>query len=367
MVSNDPNFPDTGLQIKPSNDNSNGEWDVKDSQEDIETFGIAGRVWEAAYAARRFFSEASRPDGALEVEPTSSLFETSTTPQSINIVELGAGAGYGGLHLSKCLHEFLRRSRPEELQGGSRPRPRIILTDLPNVMPLMERNIAQAVAADDQLSNAMDIQAKPCAWGDEPHATAILQDITSDRVQTSQDDTPEQRLSHILAADLVYFPELFPPLLRSLIWLSEPSSSSSTSPEVFFTYKVRSLVKEQSFWMVFCAWFQCEPVYCRPRVRDPNKEAPQWRRFGERRSDLILSPAAASSVDASEDEDEADQQVFVFIARRKPHTLGWRPAEDDGALMQGQRHKTDDATGEELTERELDDTFEMILMNSVML
>ncbi|KAL9940275.1 hypothetical protein V8E36_000980 [Tilletia maclaganii] len=348
----DPNFPATGLQIKPSNAQIEGgdEWDVVDSVEDIQSFGIAGRVWEAAYAARTYFTAMSEPSN-VEVDPVSSLFSVRQDSRQINILELGAGAGYGGLHLAKCLASHRRRQCFSE----ATPRPRVLLTDLPNVQPLLQRNIAKAQDADTELVQQVQAEAWPCAWGDRSQADDILNNLQ--REGTS--------LTHILAADLVYFPELFPPLLRSLIWLTQPSSGQS-SAEVIFTYKVRSLIKEQPFWAVFGAWFDFEPVLCRARASDAGERptTTPWRRFGERASDIQLRPSKSAAVkDAGIDLD--DQQVYVFLARRRPHTLDWNPPETDQRLMSGRRERRNAATGCTETVSELDDTFETLLFNSM--
>ncbi|CAD6885018.1 unnamed protein product [Tilletia controversa] len=371
-MSTDPNFPATGLQIRPSNaatQCSKEEWDVVDSAEDIESFGIAGRVWEAAYAARRYFREAALPSH-LDLEPMTSLFsQESDGGEPITVLELGAGAGYGGLHLCKCLELYhAQRGRPSDSTNKD-VRPRVLLTDLPNVLPLLERNIARAQESDKTLVEHVDVQAWPCAWGDEAAVRDIFQSLFTSK-STSTSSSP---LSHILAADLVYFPELFPPLLRSLLWLTEPVGSSEVedknnlrTPEVIFTYKVRSLVKEQPFWSVFGAWFDFEAVFCRKKIHpsssDDHDESSSWRRFGERRSDVSLR--VKSDADEQE-EDDSDQQVYVFLARRKSSTFGWRAPGDDRALMSGRRERTEVTGGEVTVLTELDDTFEMLLLNSI--
>jgi hypothetical protein len=57
--------------------------------------------------------------------------------------------------------------------------------------------------------------------------------------------------SIILASDLVYFQFLYGPLLRTLIGLTARKNERVT---VIFSYKVRSLVKEQPFWEAFGAF-----------------------------------------------------------------------------------------------------------------
>lgn len=74
-------------------------------------------------------------------------------------------------------------------------------------------------------------------WGDEDALRTLL---------------GEQRPDTVLASDLVYFPFLYPSLLKTLVGLTTPSERG-TSPKVLFSYKVRSLVREEPFWAAFGA------------------------------------------------------------------------------------------------------------------
>ncbi|EPQ26587.1 uncharacterized protein PFL1_05908 [Pseudozyma flocculosa PF-1] len=234
----DPNFPQ-GLWIQPSSSKHRQarasttrdlaasaaatRWD-EDSQHDIDQYGIAGRIWEAAYLM------------AVYLRPP------------LHSALLGSGAGFGGLHFAQqlCHHRISskgdRTNSPEEATAYPDT---VILTDLPNVVPLMERNAAAAgllqstTSPDDELSLATSTQAR----------------------------RPAHPLTHVLCSDLVYFPELLPPLLRSLIDLTDPATGGNggittptSSPEVIISYKIRSLVKEQPFWSAFGSWFDYQPT-----------------------------------------------------------------------------------------------------------
>lgn len=74
-------------------------------------------------------------------------------------------------------------------------------------------------------------------WGDEEALRRLLR---------------EHRPDVVLASDLVYFPFLYPPLLRTLIGLTTPTQGGG-GPKVLFSYKVRSLVREEPFWSAFGA------------------------------------------------------------------------------------------------------------------
>ncbi len=120
----------------------------------------------------------------------------------------------------------------------------------------------------------------------------------------------------------VYFPNLFAPLLRSLIHLT--SLSSSETPKIVISHKIRSLHKEMPFWSAFGLWFEFSPVLARRRQGS-------WCRF---------SPSGCDDV------------VFIFIARRRPESFQWEIPTNDSDLLAGWQTGT----------RKGDDTFESLLL-----
>lgn len=326
----DPNFP-SDLHIKPSSRSQqtvhNPRW-CQDTEEDIEQYGIAGRIWEAAYLLALYF----RPNPLLEFDPPCSILQSS----SPTAVELGSGAGFSGLHLASQLDS--RHAL-------------VVLTDLPNVVPLMERNAAHAnllqPCVDARFSDAAKakVLVRPLAWGNQQHAKDLL-----DQLAQRSHIVPQPQahpLTHVICSDLVYFPELLPPLLRSLIHLSDPFRSDAgnpssslqspvSTPEVIISYKIRSLIKEQPFWSAFGAWFDYEVVNCRaqPPASDATSRSSvsEWHRFGSERSDLQQSASPPHASDTA-----SGDELFIFVARRRPESLGCVAPDDDKALMDGKR------------------------------
>ena len=133
----------------------------------------------------------------------------------------------------------------------------------------------------------------------------------------------------------MYFPELFAPLLRTLIQLSSPPFVSlASTPElvVLVAYKVRSLTKESPFWSAFGLWFSFEPV---SMIYSPSEDHPP-------EPDRM---AIRSSV---------EEHTFIFIARRRPASFTWNVPPTDLDLMNGVgAYSTDTKKG--------DDTFETLL------
>jgi len=176
------------------------------------------------------------------------------TPNSlppIRILEIGAGTGYVGIALAKRLQ----------------PNCTLILTDLEEVVPLMEKNVAQhlpnnnnnnnkqaradkvapvatsasAVAVStDASGQCAHVLVEPLAWGNSDHATKIL---------------AAGKIEYIIASDLVYFPELYPPLLATLREITVVGET-----KVIFGYRERAPWKETPFWEEFGRYFEIKVV-----------------------------------------------------------------------------------------------------------
>ncbi len=139
----------------------------------------------------------------------------------------------------------------------------------------------------------------------------------------------------------IYFPELFGPLLRSLLHLtgppftSRPSSSQMESLSItslFISYKVRSLPKESTFWSAFGLWFDFRPILVRHTL-ESNQNEWLWERFGA----------------------DFDDLTFIFVAHRRLESYHWRVPVLDEDLITGVG-----ACGTDL--RKNDDTFESLLV-----
>jgi len=169
---------------------------------------------------------------------------------------------------------------------------KLVATDLPNVCELLAENVA---------GNGIQVAALP--WGDEHAVTSVI-------IDEHLDDHMGVRLTHIVCCDLVYFPHLLAPLLRTLLALTTRfpdvqllfackctcDHNASFADSTCSTDKMRSMTKEQPFWAAVGMWFELE------RVQTP----------GGRGDDL-----------------------FLFISLRKPTTRGWVVPEGDSELLNG--------------------------------
>lgn len=142
----------------------------------------------------------------------------------------------------------------------------------------------------------------------------------------------------------MYFPELFAPLLRTLIKLSSPPFIPSVSPDdvvadggvtIIISYTIRSLSKETPFWSAFGLWFAFEPIMARPSSPNTHDDKLQlhWQRFGT----------------------STDGRAFAFVARRRPESLTWKVPDNDEDLMGG-------VGAYNTKSRKEDDTFETLLL-----
>ncbi|PPR02597.1 hypothetical protein CVT24_002168 [Panaeolus cyanescens] len=306
MNFSNPNFP-KNLDIHPSKPQSSSI-DLGDAfgslaqEEAIRQYGIAGRVWEAAYLITSYLQNIHH-----QFDPP---LISSTSSGDLLMIELGSGSGLVASTFTKVLSLDSRKFC-------------FIATDLPEVCPLLESNLQRN-------QRKTDLRVRPLSWGNKEHVDAIFSEILK--------STPDRRLTHIICSDLVYFPELLAPLLRSLLYLtshpfvtSRKSAEAQTSPVVYISYKVRSLAKETAFWSAFGLWFEFYPVLFRGNTKDA-----VWERFGS----------------------HLDDTSFLFYARRRVESYDWPIPEIDKDLLDGVG-----ANGTHT--RKSDDTFENLLLMSL--
>ncbi|KIJ67030.1 hypothetical protein HYDPIDRAFT_128613 [Hydnomerulius pinastri MD-312] len=306
-----PNFTASGLQ-RLSGLRGKDAFGVEAQREAIEKYGIAGRVWEAAYALSNYVT----CNGALEFEPQ--FIDDKLANVAIVAIELGSGTGI----VSARLAQSISSSRLDC----------IIATDLPDVCPLLERNLHGEFAQNH-------VFVRPLAWGNLDHAKDIA--VEFGLSQTPDVGGSSRQLTHIICSDLasVYFPELLGPLLRSLIHLTSPfctASSTSTPIKIIISYKVRSLSKETPFWAAFGLWFYFEPVLARRVHATDECERGPWRQYGA---------------------DDADR-TFIFIGYRRPESMLWEVPESDMDLIDG-------VGAQGTAMKKADDTFETILFMGI--
>ncbi|KAF5339260.1 hypothetical protein D9758_013335 [Tetrapyrgos nigripes] len=347
-----PNFP-VNLQIAASSPSIHSQvqgkaFSKEAQQKAIQRYGIAGRVWEAAYLLNLYLNPPS--NSRLVFDPP---FQTRR--EGSTIVEIGSGSGLVASNVARSLN-------PEtEL---------LILTDLPEVCPLLEENLASISVELRENAKRDVVLVRPLSWGNHQDAFSIASELGLELEPRNFDHSGQQPryLTHILCSDLVYFPELLAPLLRTLIQLSSPPfipiryTGSEHDLQIIISYKIRSLSKETPFWSAFGVWFTFEPVL----VREGSITAEEIRNNcpnGDSNIDRYISGAEPKLEPKHNSKtsrwsrlgSDLEGPSFVFIARRRPESYGWNVPEKDEELLSGKGVFTDSQVPKG------DDTFEQLL------
>ncbi|KAK4517771.1 uncharacterized protein ATC70_001115 [Mucor velutinosus] len=245
-------------------------------KQDIGQFGLAGKIWQSAYTLQALFS----PDTRSMIEPSNPIpeiyYKNNTTTDTSSddkddhavkpyrILELGAGTGYVGIALAQQLR------RPVQL----------LITDLEQVVPLIQENVNMHSTDDDDDDNAAEIIVDRLHWGNREDAKKLVD---------------QGRFDLVIVSDCVYFPELFSMLLDTLLDVCDAST------QVVIGYKCRSLEKEVGFWQdYFGRYFEYEPV----RKLEYSQEK-------DESSGEIVEKQEIGDFLGAED------QLFVFIGRKR--------------------------------------------------
>lgn len=223
-------------------------------------------------------------------DPERTIFDAS---QPRTVLELGAGVGTAGLSTAGLLPPVIR-SPPSPSQPSKCHH--VVLTDLPDVCALLRRN------ASSFHREGVCVHVRALPWGDRLSSHLVVQEF---------------RPTHILCSDLVYFPELLAPLLSTLLDITDQVPDAP----VLIAYKIRSLTKEQPFWTALGVWFDFTWVQC---------AAPgaSMQRFGSHASHFVHPPPCNHDGVPQDD-------FFLFVAHRLPHTLAWTRPQNAAHLLSG--------------------------------
>ncbi|KAL9543426.1 hypothetical protein MBANPS3_008129 [Mucor bainieri] len=247
-------------------------------KQDIGQFGLAGKIWQSAYTLQALFS----PDTRTMIEPSNPIPETYYKNNNSNdtlsddndndddavkpfrILELGAGTGYVGIALAQQLR------RPVQLY----------ITDLEQVVPLIQDNVNMHYTNNDDDNNAAEIIVDRLHWGNHEDAKKLVD---------------QGRFDLVIVSDCVYFPELFGMLLDTLLDVCDAAT------QVVIGYKCRSLEKEVGFWQdYFGRYFEYEPV----------RKLEFSREKDESSGDMVEKQEIGDFLGA-------EDQLFVFIGRKR--------------------------------------------------
>jgi SAM-dependent methyltransferase len=182
------------------------------------------------------------------------------------ILELGAGTGYVGIALAKLLRKPCQ----------------VYITDLEQVVPLIQENVQAHYKEESVEAEAAEIVVDRLHWGNKDDATRLL--------EAGQFDL-------VVVSDCVYFPELFGMLLDTLLDVCDSST------RIVIGYKCRSLEKEVGFWQdYFGRYFDYEPV---------RKLEPVAVETDGEEADTAVELELGDFLGAEE-------QLYVFIGSKRP-------------------------------------------------
>ncbi|KAI9626122.1 hypothetical protein H4Q26_015868 [Puccinia striiformis f. sp. tritici PST-130] len=223
-------------------------------EDEVSLFGIAAKTWEASFDLLDYLLPPPLANTIIEFDPASPLLSSTS-----HIIDLGSGTCHLPIGIAKRLASSTEASKNLK----------ITVTDLPEVLPLLERKISSAIQEIHQ-----------------GHPFELL----------------------ITCSDLVFFPFLFAPLLRTLLILTSPQYlpvRTSSSPVIVFGYKERSAVKEFPFFSLLGRYFKLEPILSRSDPADPWELIRDQERHSKR----------------SKETDSNGNKIYLLRATRHPSTL----------------------------------------------
>ncbi|KAH9472568.1 hypothetical protein Pst134EA_003176 [Puccinia striiformis f. sp. tritici] len=251
-------------------------------EDEVSLFGIAAKTWEASFDLLDYLLPPPLANTIIEFDPASPLLSSTS-----HIIDLGSGTCHLPIGIAKRLASSTEASKNLK----------ITVTDLPEVLPLLERKISSAI---QEISSGPRISARSLRWGNTQETIDLLSSIDVNHQE------PFELL--ITCSDLVFFPFLFAPLLRTLLILTSPQYlpvRTSSSPVIVFGYKERSAVKEFPFFSLLGRYFKLEPILSRSDPADPWELIRDQERHSKR----------------SKETDSNGNKIYLLRATRHPSTL----------------------------------------------
>ncbi|RKP06292.1 hypothetical protein THASP1DRAFT_1722, partial [Thamnocephalis sphaerospora] len=306
-------------------------------------YGIAGKVWDAAYFTALYLSAPSqapeqpaqtqRPARSLAFMPAPNMLypgldataETARSCRPLTVLELGSGTGYLGLHVARQLANWHRRqAQNTAAKAETPPAALVVLTDIDNTVPLLQRNVQLAAGSADTnmteqthagngdvtLDGQVRVWARPLHWGKAEDATRLQSELATALASwhTSKQNEPAA-WDVVIGSDLVYFPELYPPLLETLC-----QTYTTARPTILTCGQVCS-----PRTVLVLGW----------RCRQMWRETPFWEQLGRHfvfeavrvRTTTTKSDEQTHQQEEEEEDDEAffgeDDATWVFVATRR--------------------------------------------------
>ncbi|KAI9343913.1 putative methyltransferase-domain-containing protein [Zopfochytrium polystomum] len=248
----------------------------------LSPFGLASKAWPAASVLTQYFLDKSLDGGGsffpfflspANRRPTPSGFARSSR---IRVMELGSGTGFAGI----CLAQIIASLPPSPTQRAVD----VVITDLPEVVPLMQANIEANpthlrkasdlvdVVGSTDCGGTVSLHARALAWGDSDHLNSILAEYSSSCTPSAQRHPGASApFDLVFATDVVYYPHLFELLIQTLVQLTPTApapprlqhignSPRPPHPDILIANRIRELSKELPFYVRLGKYFDFYPV-----------------------------------------------------------------------------------------------------------
>ncbi|KAJ3161821.1 hypothetical protein HDU86_006592 [Geranomyces michiganensis] len=168
--------------------------------------GQGATVWDSALSLAKYVEKRTKKEPNLL--------------RDARILELGSGTGLVGLACAVL---------------GAGTATSVTLTDMPNALPLLRRNVeCTAKVLDDQGFKLPAVSSAPLAWGSQ-----------CDAAELENASRHPQPPTHVLLSDCLYVPSLYPALLSTLDTVCGPETI------IWIAYEKRDFPAEMEFWKSF--------------------------------------------------------------------------------------------------------------------
>ncbi|KAG9325162.1 hypothetical protein KVV02_003579 [Mortierella alpina] len=225
--------------------------------------GVGSTIWDAAIVLAKY----------LEKFDLLTL-AAAQSPQSLNILELGAGTGIVGLAAARIL-------------SSNGANANIVLTDKENCMPLLQRNIAK------NPSSGIDVKAQMLDWeilsgikaisptaDTNSHLSNTLTtsssttaaDAESEAISTgpsfaTASDLVDKEWDLIILSDCIWVPALYPSLISTLNTLVQPGQKT----QLLIAFEKRNFSEEMEFFALLGKTFRFRDI--KPEEQDANYQS----------------------------------------------------------------------------------------------
>ncbi|KAF9989330.1 Methyltransferase-like protein 21D [Mortierella antarctica] len=225
--------------------------------------GVGSTIWDAAIVLAKY----------LEKFDLLTL-AAAQSPQSLNILELGAGTGIVGLAAARIL-------------SSNGAKANIVLTDKENCMPLLQRNIAK------NPSSGIDVKAQMLDWeilsgikaisptadtnSDSPNTPATSSSTTSADAESeaistgpslaTASDLVDKEWDLIILSDCIWVPALYPSLISTLNILVQPGQKT----QLLIAFEKRNFSEEMEFFAMLGKTFRFRDI--KPKEQDANYQS----------------------------------------------------------------------------------------------